>query len=52
MRAMILEKRGEPLLPVELFLLWFPFGKLMHAGLAFWSRGITGVKYGRRGAMP
>ena len=40
------------LLTVELFLLWFPFGKLMHAGLAFWSRGITGVKYGRRGAMP
>lgn len=40
------------LLSVELFLLWFPFGKLMHAGLAFWSRGITGAKYARRGAMP
>ena len=40
------------LLTVELLLVWFPFGKLMHAGLAFWSRGITGAKYARRGALP
>jgi nitrate reductase gamma subunit len=40
------------LLSFELLLVWFPFGKLMHAGLAFWSRGITGAKYARRGALP
>jgi nitrate reductase gamma subunit len=40
------------LLSVELLLVWFPFGKLMHAGLAFWARGITGAKYARRGALP
>ena len=40
------------LLSVELLLVWFPFGKLMHAITAFWSRGITGAKYARRGALP
>lgn len=40
------------LLSVELLLMWFPFGKLMHAGLAFWSRALTGAKYARRGALP
>lgn len=40
------------LLSVELLLVWFPFGKLMHAGLAFWSRAVTGAKYARRGALP
>lgn len=40
------------LLSVELLLAWFPFGKLMHALTAFWSRGVTGAKYARRGALP
>ncbi len=40
------------LLSVELLLAWFPFGKLMHALTAFWSRGLTGAKYARRGALP
>jgi hypothetical protein len=43
---------GVHLLSVELLLAWFPFGKLMHAVTAFWSRALTGAKYGRRGALP
>ena len=32
------------------FLIWFPFGKLMHAFLFVVSRGMTGVRLGQRGA--
>ena len=37
------------LLSLELFLIWFPFGKLMHAFLFFQSRGATGVRFAHRG---
>lgn len=37
------------MLSVALFLIWFPFGKLMHAFLVFLTRSETGVLYGRRG---
>ncbi len=38
------------LLSLELMLVWFPFGKLMHAVLAFVSRGRTGMAFARKGA--
>ena len=38
------------LLSVELLFLWLPFGKLAHAFLVFFSRGITGVALARKGA--
>jgi len=38
------------ILSFELFLVWFPFGKLMHALLAFGSRYTTGVTFTHRGA--
>jgi nitrate reductase gamma subunit len=37
------------LLSLELLLLWFPFGKLMHAVLFAFSRGATGLRFARRG---
>jgi nitrate reductase gamma subunit len=37
------------LLSVELLLVWFPFGKLMHSVLFLFSRGATGVRFSRRG---
>jgi nitrate reductase gamma subunit len=37
------------LLSLELLLLWFPFGKLMHAFLFAFSRGATGMRFNRRG---
>jgi len=37
------------LLAFELLLLWFPFGKLMHAFLFPFSRGATGVRFSHRG---
>ena len=37
------------LLSLELLLIWFPFGKLMHAVLFAFSRGATGVRFGHRG---
>lgn len=37
------------LLTLELLLIWFPFGKLMHAFLFAFSRGATGVRFGHRG---
>jgi nitrate reductase gamma subunit len=37
------------ILSVELLLIWFPFGKLMHAILVFPSRFQTGASFGRRG---
>jgi nitrate reductase gamma subunit len=38
------------LLSVELLLVWFPFGKLMHAFTIFAARGTTGMIFERRGA--
>ena len=38
------------LLSVELLLVWLPFGKLAHAFLVFFSRGITGAALARKGA--
>ena len=37
------------LLSLELLLVWFPFGKLMHAVLFAFSRGATGMRFGHRG---
>jgi nitrate reductase gamma subunit len=37
------------ILSVELLMIWFPFGKLMHAVLVFPSRFQTGASFGRRG---
>ncbi len=38
------------MLSVALLLIWFPFGKLMHAFLVFLTRSETGILYSRRGA--
>lgn len=37
------------LLTLELLLIWFPFGKLMHAVLFAFSRGATGLRFAHRG---
>lgn len=37
------------MLSVAALLIWFPFGKLMHAFLVFVTRSETGAFYGRRG---
>jgi nitrate reductase gamma subunit len=37
------------LLTFELLLIWFPFGKLMHAFLFVFSRGATGIRFSHRG---
>ncbi|MCL4744697.1 MAG: hypothetical protein KJZ83_04705 [Burkholderiaceae bacterium] len=37
------------LLSLELLLIWFPFGKLMHAFLFAFSRAATGVRFSHRG---
>jgi nitrate reductase gamma subunit len=37
------------MLSIAAFLIWFPFGKLMHAFLVFLTRAETGISYGRRG---
>jgi hypothetical protein len=39
------------LLSLELLLLWFPFGKLMHAILFAFSRGATGMRFAHRGVQ-
>ena len=41
---------GLHILTVEAFLIWFPFGKLMHAILFAFSRGTTGMQFERKGA--
>jgi nitrate reductase gamma subunit len=41
---------GLHLLSVELLMLWFPFGKLMHAFTMFIARGVQGVAFERKGA--
>ena len=38
------------LLSVAMFLIWFPFGKLMHTVLFLFSRGATGARLAHRGA--
>jgi hypothetical protein len=37
------------LLSLELLLVWFPFGKLMHAVLFAFARGATGMRFAHRG---
>ena len=37
------------LFSLELLLIWFPFGKLMHAFLFAFSRGATGIRFAHRG---
>ncbi len=37
------------LLSLELLMIWFPFGKLMHAVLFAFSRGATGIRFRHRG---
>jgi nitrate reductase gamma subunit len=39
------------ILSICAFLIWFPFGKLMHAFLFVLSRGATGIRFGHRGAQ-
>ena len=36
-------------LSIAAFLIWFPFGKLMHAVLFVFSRGATGIRFSHRG---
>lgn len=38
------------ILSVELLLVWFPFGKLMHSFTIFIARGVTGMSFERKGA--
>jgi nitrate reductase gamma subunit len=38
------------ILSVDLLLVWFPFGKLMHSFTIFVVRGISGMSYERKGA--
>ena len=38
------------ILSICAFLIWFPFGKLMHAFMFVFSRAMTGVRMGQRGA--
>lgn len=38
------------ILSFDVFLVWFPFGKLMHSIIVFGSRYTTGVTFTRRGA--
>ncbi len=40
------------LLAFELLLIWFPFGKLMHAFFFPLSRGATGLRFSHRGVQP
>ena len=41
---------GVHLASVELLMIWFPFGKLMHAFTIFAARGRQGVEFERKGA--
>jgi len=41
---------GLHVLSFDVFLIWFPFGKLMHSFIAFGSRYTTGATFRRRGA--
>lgn len=42
---------GLHILSICLFLIWFPFGKLMHAFLFVLSRGATAARFKHRGAQ-
>lgn len=42
---------GVHILSIAVFLVWFPFGKLMHAFLIFLARGETGTHLAHRGAQ-
>jgi len=44
--------RALHMLSVELWLVYFPFSRLMHAFTFVLSRGYTGAVYGRRGVTP
>ncbi len=39
------------ILSICVFLIWFPFGKLIHAFLFVFSRGATGIRFRHRGAQ-
>jgi nitrate reductase gamma subunit len=41
---------GLHILSVELLMVWFPFGKLMHAFTVFATRGTQGMQFERKGA--
>ncbi len=44
--------RAIHMLFVDLWLIWFPFSRLMHAFTFVLARGATGATYGRRGMNP
>ena len=44
--------RAIHMLAVNLWLIYFPFSRLMHAVTFIFSRGYTGITYGRRGFVP
>ncbi len=44
--------RAIHMLMVDIWLLYFPFSRLMHAFTFFLSRGHTGATYGRKGMIP
>jgi len=44
--------RASHMLLVDLWLIYFPFSRLMHAFTFVLSRGFTGATYGRRGMTP
>jgi nitrate reductase gamma subunit len=41
---------GLHLVSIELLMVWFPFGKLMHAFTIFAARSIQGIEFERKGA--
>ena len=44
--------RAIHMLFVNIWLIYFPFSRLMHAFTFFLSRGATGATYGRKGIIP
>jgi len=44
--------RATHMLFVDVWLIYFPFSRLMHAFTFFLSRGATGANYGRKGMNP
>ena len=44
--------RGIHMLCVEVWMVYFPFSRLMHAFTWVLSRGFMGANYGRRGVSP
>lgn len=46
------ELRATHMLFVNIWLIYFPFSRLMHAFTVFLSRGATGASYGRKGMNP